>query len=232
MIVASHTELRCPECRILVDIKIDELPPNVLLMRILEGMKNTGSAGAETISPLQMHRQQIQQSAVGAGASAATINLTISNLNSINSEHGVGGVNAYIRDQVKRAAVAAAAQNAETGGHRTTHGGGATSATASAAAPTGSVVATVASTATTNNGGIITTAKPNTTTSDDSTPNGLRSIQQPSTLQASARQPLQTLPSQTVNSNNSQQQHCNNATSPASIPHAKALYDFDSKEPG
>lgn len=214
----------------MVDIKIDELPPNVLLMRILEGMKNTGSAGAETISPLQMHRQQIQQSAVGAGASAATINLTISNLNSINSEHGVGGVNAYIRDQVKRAAVAAAAQNAETGGHRTTHGGGATSAATSA--PTGSVVATVASTATTNNGGIITAAKPNTTTSDDSTPNGLRSTQQPSTLQASARQTLQTLPSQTVNSNNSQQQQCNNATSPASIPHAKALYDFDSKEPG
>ncbi|XP_055534264.1 E3 ubiquitin-protein ligase SH3RF1 [Wyeomyia smithii] len=38
-IVASHQELRCPECRVLVDIKIDELPPNVLLMRILEGMK-------------------------------------------------------------------------------------------------------------------------------------------------------------------------------------------------
>ncbi|XP_055592428.1 E3 ubiquitin-protein ligase SH3RF1-like [Uranotaenia lowii] len=38
-IVASHQELRCPECRVLVDVKIDELPPNVLLMRILEGMK-------------------------------------------------------------------------------------------------------------------------------------------------------------------------------------------------
>lgn len=38
-IVASHQELRCPECRVLVEIKIDELPPNVLLMRILEGMK-------------------------------------------------------------------------------------------------------------------------------------------------------------------------------------------------
>ncbi|XP_058457926.1 E3 ubiquitin-protein ligase SH3RF1 [Malaya genurostris] len=38
-IVSSHQELRCPECRVLVDIKIDELPPNVLLMRILEGMK-------------------------------------------------------------------------------------------------------------------------------------------------------------------------------------------------
>ncbi|XP_059061675.1 E3 ubiquitin-protein ligase SH3RF1 [Achroia grisella] len=40
VIVESHKELRCPECRILVDVKVEELPPNVLLMRILEGMKN------------------------------------------------------------------------------------------------------------------------------------------------------------------------------------------------
>lgn len=39
-ILHSKKELRCPECRILVDTKIDELPPNVLLMRILERMKN------------------------------------------------------------------------------------------------------------------------------------------------------------------------------------------------
>ena len=37
IIVSSHTELRCPECRVLVSIKIEDLPPNVLLMRILEG---------------------------------------------------------------------------------------------------------------------------------------------------------------------------------------------------
>jgi E3 ubiquitin-protein ligase SH3RF len=40
-IVSTHKELRCPECRILVDIKIEDLPPNVLLMRILEGMRNS-----------------------------------------------------------------------------------------------------------------------------------------------------------------------------------------------
>lgn len=40
-IVASHIELRCPECRVLVELKINDLPPNVLLMRILEGIKNT-----------------------------------------------------------------------------------------------------------------------------------------------------------------------------------------------
>uniref|UniRef100_U5EPL2 RING-type E3 ubiquitin transferase n=1 Tax=Corethrella appendiculata TaxID=1370023 RepID=U5EPL2_9DIPT len=38
-IVASHSELRCPECRVLIEAKIDDLPTNVLLMRILEGMK-------------------------------------------------------------------------------------------------------------------------------------------------------------------------------------------------
>ncbi|KAK9497878.1 hypothetical protein O3M35_003788 [Rhynocoris fuscipes] len=37
-ILRTHSELRCPECRILVDTKIDDLPPNVLLMRILEGL--------------------------------------------------------------------------------------------------------------------------------------------------------------------------------------------------
>lgn len=55
-IVDSHKELRCPECRVLVDVGIDELPPNVLLMRILEGMKNapkkrvSGSGGAKMSS--------------------------------------------------------------------------------------------------------------------------------------------------------------------------------------
>ncbi|XP_045778195.1 E3 ubiquitin-protein ligase SH3RF1 isoform X2 [Maniola jurtina] len=41
VIVESHKELRCPECRVLVEVKVEELPPNVLLMRILEGMKNS-----------------------------------------------------------------------------------------------------------------------------------------------------------------------------------------------
>ncbi|XP_017778543.1 PREDICTED: SH3 domain-containing RING finger protein 3-like isoform X5 [Nicrophorus vespilloides] len=47
-IVESHKELRCPECRILVPIKVDELPPNVLLMRLLEGMRNA--------APKKVHR--------------------------------------------------------------------------------------------------------------------------------------------------------------------------------
>lgn len=43
-IIATHKELRCPECRVLVQIKLEDLPPNVLLMRILEGMKNVQTA--------------------------------------------------------------------------------------------------------------------------------------------------------------------------------------------
>ncbi|KAL3267157.1 hypothetical protein HHI36_011296 [Cryptolaemus montrouzieri] len=39
-IVQKHKELKCPECRVLVTVRVDDLPPNVLLMRILEGMKN------------------------------------------------------------------------------------------------------------------------------------------------------------------------------------------------
>lgn len=39
--MTSHRELRCPECRILVNMKVEDLPPNVLLMRILGGLKST-----------------------------------------------------------------------------------------------------------------------------------------------------------------------------------------------
>ncbi|XP_069159099.1 E3 ubiquitin-protein ligase SH3RF3 isoform X2 [Procambarus clarkii] len=39
-IVHTHKELRCPECRVLVEVPVDELPPNILLMRILESMKS------------------------------------------------------------------------------------------------------------------------------------------------------------------------------------------------
>lgn len=39
-IVNSHKELRCPECRVLVETNIDDLPCNILLIRLLEGIKN------------------------------------------------------------------------------------------------------------------------------------------------------------------------------------------------
>lgn len=37
-IVETRKELRCPECRILVKEDIDDLPANILLVRLLEGL--------------------------------------------------------------------------------------------------------------------------------------------------------------------------------------------------
>ncbi|CAA9994702.1 unnamed protein product, partial [Nesidiocoris tenuis] len=47
----THNELRCPECRILVETNIDDLPPNVLLMRILEGIRNAAPDHLNTSGP-------------------------------------------------------------------------------------------------------------------------------------------------------------------------------------
>lgn len=41
-IVIAHKELRCPECRVLVETRLDELPSNILLIRLLEGIKIEG----------------------------------------------------------------------------------------------------------------------------------------------------------------------------------------------
>ncbi|XP_036397328.1 E3 ubiquitin-protein ligase SH3RF3-like isoform X2 [Megalops cyprinoides] len=38
-ILSSRNELRCPECRILVDCGVDDLPANILLVRLLDGIK-------------------------------------------------------------------------------------------------------------------------------------------------------------------------------------------------
>eukprot|EP00079_Xenopus_tropicalis_P034747 XP_017948518.1 PREDICTED: E3 ubiquitin-protein ligase SH3RF1 isoform X3 [Xenopus tropicalis] len=54
-IVSSRNELRCPECRTLVECGVDELPSNILLVRLLDGIKQRprkagvgGSAGNST----------------------------------------------------------------------------------------------------------------------------------------------------------------------------------------
>ncbi|XP_017867700.1 PREDICTED: E3 ubiquitin-protein ligase SH3RF1 [Drosophila arizonae] len=62
-IVASQQKLRCPECRVLVNCRIDDLPPNVLLMRILEGMKqNAGKNDTKTEElPNKIQQQQEAQ---------------------------------------------------------------------------------------------------------------------------------------------------------------------------
>lgn len=45
-IVAKRHELRCPECRVLVETKVEELPTNILLIRLLEGIKTAAVASA------------------------------------------------------------------------------------------------------------------------------------------------------------------------------------------
>lgn len=70
-IVTTHKELRCPECRVLVDIKIDDLPPNVLLMRILEGMKN-----APKKHLLEQQQQQQPQYMRGNLVRSSTVHTT------------------------------------------------------------------------------------------------------------------------------------------------------------
>uniref|UniRef100_A0A4W3JUD1 E3 ubiquitin-protein ligase SH3RF1 n=1 Tax=Callorhinchus milii TaxID=7868 RepID=A0A4W3JUD1_CALMI len=39
-ILNSRSELRCPECRTLVECSVDELPTNILLVRLLDGIKH------------------------------------------------------------------------------------------------------------------------------------------------------------------------------------------------
>ncbi|XP_011498297.1 PREDICTED: SH3 domain-containing RING finger protein 3 isoform X2 [Ceratosolen solmsi marchali] len=59
-ILITHRELRCPECRVLVNAKVDDLPPNVLLMRILEGMKNATPKGNKTPQRINNTPQRLQ----------------------------------------------------------------------------------------------------------------------------------------------------------------------------
>lgn len=60
-IVVTKKELRCPECRVLVETSIDDLPPNVLLMRILEGMRNAAPKRRATGAPSIHHQRSYSQ---------------------------------------------------------------------------------------------------------------------------------------------------------------------------
>ncbi|XP_069492967.1 E3 ubiquitin-protein ligase SH3RF3 [Ambystoma mexicanum] len=44
-IVTSRRELRCPECRVLVACGVDDLPANILLVRLLDGIRQRPRAG-------------------------------------------------------------------------------------------------------------------------------------------------------------------------------------------
>ncbi|KAM9320886.1 E3 ubiquitin-protein ligase SH3RF3 [Gastrophryne carolinensis] len=58
-IVSSRNELRCPECRILVECGVDELPANILLVRLLDGIRHRPRAspsGSPTIGAHHQHQ--------------------------------------------------------------------------------------------------------------------------------------------------------------------------------
>ena len=50
-IISAKNELRCPECRTLVEIRIEELPTNILLIRLLEGMKTAAAKACGSSTP-------------------------------------------------------------------------------------------------------------------------------------------------------------------------------------
>lgn len=54
-------KLRCPECRVLVDVEIKDLPPNVLLIRILEGIKSAAYVSENHLHSNKALETSIQQ---------------------------------------------------------------------------------------------------------------------------------------------------------------------------
>ncbi|KAM9566942.1 E3 ubiquitin-protein ligase SH3RF3 isoform 2-T2 [Guaruba guarouba] len=82
-IVSSRHELRCPECRILVGCGVDELPANILLVRLLDGIRQrpraaggaSGCPSAAAPSYPQPAAAAAAPSAVAAAAASAAASL-------------------------------------------------------------------------------------------------------------------------------------------------------------
>nr|BAE21496.1 unnamed protein product [Mus musculus] len=71
-IVCSRHELRCPECRILVGCGVDELPANILLVRLLDGIRQRPRTGASPGSSPPARPGPGTFSALAGGAGGAT----------------------------------------------------------------------------------------------------------------------------------------------------------------
>ncbi|XP_026272003.1 E3 ubiquitin-protein ligase SH3RF1 isoform X1 [Frankliniella occidentalis] len=89
----TKKELRCPECRVLVETSIDDLPPNVLLMRILEGMRNAApkrrSSGAPAIHHQRSHSQPVSGTIFPPTTIAAAVPASVSQHAPLSSENAV-----------------------------------------------------------------------------------------------------------------------------------------------
>ncbi|XP_037233814.1 E3 ubiquitin-protein ligase SH3RF3-like, partial [Falco rusticolus] len=75
-IVSSRHELRCPECRILVGCGVDELPANILLVRLLDGIRQRpraagGASGSPSAAAPAYPQPAAAPSAVAAAAASA-----------------------------------------------------------------------------------------------------------------------------------------------------------------
>ncbi|XP_062457642.1 E3 ubiquitin-protein ligase SH3RF3 isoform X2 [Rhea pennata] len=69
-IVSSRHELRCPECRILVGCGVDELPANILLVRLLDGIRQRPrAAGSAAAAPAYPQPAAAPSAAASAAAS-------------------------------------------------------------------------------------------------------------------------------------------------------------------
>lgn len=75
-ICSTKDELRCPECRSLVEIKVEDLPSNILLIRLLEGMKTSGISAASNspcTSPSSPRHKAIAGVAKNSGSKVSII---------------------------------------------------------------------------------------------------------------------------------------------------------------
>ncbi|KAK7479215.1 hypothetical protein BaRGS_00029559 [Batillaria attramentaria] len=61
-IISTQQELRCPECRTLVTTRVEDLPPNILLVRLLEGLKTQGHVLSSKPASYQRKRDTSSES--------------------------------------------------------------------------------------------------------------------------------------------------------------------------
>uniref|UniRef100_A0A4W3GSY9 RING-type domain-containing protein n=1 Tax=Callorhinchus milii TaxID=7868 RepID=A0A4W3GSY9_CALMI len=92
---SSRKELRCPECRTPVACGIEELPVNLLLVRLLHGMKHGQSDaradGARAHQPSPRREQARRAGDLGEGVTADLRVLHVSRSLSCDSESERGG---------------------------------------------------------------------------------------------------------------------------------------------
>ncbi|XP_011880020.1 PREDICTED: SH3 domain-containing RING finger protein 3-like [Vollenhovia emeryi] len=97
-IVTAHRMLCCPMCRLVVEAKVDDLPPNILLVRILERMCN-----AKMKQAAKMERANIAGPSSGSpGGTVAPQRLLGGRVSTVNSELAGAKPQSAISIQIRR----------------------------------------------------------------------------------------------------------------------------------